>query len=90
MLENLINEEENNEGNTNADLNEKYKFQWDNVTLNSYTSDYEIVENIRKKFKIIAEGIGTPKTSRRQNKILTKPFIFSKFETVYLYDKYLC
>lgn len=40
----------------------------------------------REKFKILAEPIGTPITSRRQNKILIQPFVLFLYDIVYLYD----
>ncbi len=61
---------------------------WDNQSLSSYTDDYFFTEYIRKKFMIIAEAIGTPKHSRKQNKTLTKPFIINKIETFYLHEMY--
>jgi len=31
--------------------------------------------------------MGTPQISRRQNKILKKPFLLSGYEVIYLYEK---
>ncbi len=69
-------------------LTAKYKINWDIKSQSGYSNDYEFVDYIRNSFRIVAEGIGTPKTSRRQNKILLKPFILNKYEVFYLYHKY--
>lgn len=49
------------------------------------TSHYD-VSLLKDKFHIIAEPIGTPITSRKQNKILTSPFVISIYDLVYLYS----
>lgn len=76
-MENIINNE----------IVRKSALKWDDMNHMSYFNDLSFVENIRQNYKIVAEPIGTPKTSRRQNKILTKPFVLDKFETFYLYEK---
>jgi hypothetical protein len=68
--------------------NMKTKVNWDKNNQSAYFNDYSFCENLRKDFKIVVEAIGTPKTSRRQNKILIKPFILNKYEVFYLYEKY--
>jgi hypothetical protein len=72
----------------NEILKRKFSLRWDKNSMTSYSNDYKFVEIIRKKFNIIAEAIGTPKTARKQNKTLTNPFILNKFETFFLLEKY--
>lgn len=67
--------------------NRNFIIQVDKNTLEGVTDNYILVEYIRNNHKIIAEPIGTPKTARRQNKILTKPFLLTKFEVMYLYSR---
>jgi hypothetical protein len=69
-------------------LKEKHPVKWDTEANTCFTNDYEFVEKIRKEYRIIAEGIGTPKTSRRQNKILISPFCLNQYDSAYLYEKY--
>jgi hypothetical protein len=70
------------------DINfKKYILNWDNKSLVAYTDDFNFVEFVRINYKIVAEGTGTPRMSRRQNKILTKPFVLNKYEAFYLYEK---
>ena len=66
----------------------KFSLRWDDKSLISYFEDFEFAELIRKEYKIIAEAIGTPKTARKQNKTLFKPFILNKYETFYLLEMY--
>ncbi len=70
-----------------SELISKYKVKWDENLQTGYSDDYNFIDYIRNNYKIIAEGIGTPKTSRRQNKILIKPFLLNKFEVTYLLEK---
>jgi hypothetical protein len=72
----------------NEKLEKKISIYWDNQSLTSYSENYKFTEYIRNKYNIIAEAIGTPKTARKQNKTLTKPFILNKFETFYLLEMY--
>ena len=65
----------------------KFKINWDEEAMTGYFNNNTFAEQLRKDFFIIAEPIGTPKTSRRQNKILTKPFVLSKYEVFYLLEK---
>ena len=75
------------ENNLNITYTNKVTIKWDAISNTGYIYDLLFVESLRNNYKIIAEPIGTPKTSRRQNKILTKPFVLSKFETFYLHEK---
>lgn len=53
-------------------------------------NDYKLVEEIRNKYKIICEPIGTPAISRRQNKLLIGPYMINKYDLFYLYEnKYI-
>jgi hypothetical protein len=70
-----------------SELITKFKINWDKKSYTGYSDNYKFIEYIRSFHKIIAEGIGTPKSSRRQNKILLKPFLLNKFEITYLLEK---
>lgn len=63
------------------------KIKWNSKTNIGITENYKLVENIRDKYKIICEPIGTPMTSRRQNKLLIGPYIINKYDMFYLYEK---
>jgi tRNA splicing endonuclease len=65
----------------------KIQIYWDNKSLNSFTDDYQVVEILRNDYKVIAEAIGTPRTARRQNKLLTQPFLLNRYDSFYLYEK---
>ena len=65
----------------------KHKINWDEKSMTGYFQNYNFAEILRREHNILAEPIGTPKTSRRQNKILTKPFVLSKYEVFYLLEK---
>lgn len=67
----------------------KIKVDWNILSQYAMFTNYNDALLLREKNRIIAEAIGTPFTSRRQNKILTKPFIITQFDTFYLYEKYL-
>ena len=63
------------------------KVIWDNKTKQSiFYSSYHLRE-LREKEKIRAEGIGTAKLSRKQNKLLSSPFFLTKYDTFYLFEK---
>jgi hypothetical protein len=70
-----------------SELIAKFKINWDKKSQTGYSEDYKFIDYIRNHHKIIAEGIGTPKSSRRQNKIFLKPFLLNKFEIAYLLEK---
>jgi hypothetical protein len=72
-----------------TNTNIKTKVFWDNDNESGYFYDISCIIILRQNFKIVVEAIGTPKTSRRQNKIMVQPFLLNKFELVYLYEKYL-
>ena len=53
-------------------------------------NDYKLVEDIRNKYKIICDPIGTPAISRRQNKLLVGPYMINQYDLFYLYEnKYI-
>jgi hypothetical protein len=68
-------------------INSKFNLNWNKSSKHSFTDDYTFVEKCREEYKVIVEGIGTFKTSRRQNKVLNRPFLINKFDTCYLYEK---
>lgn len=61
--------------------------KWDPCTEFSITTDVDFVFSIRRTNSILTEPIGTPRISRRQNKVLVKPFLINKYDTCYLYEK---
>ena len=65
---------------------EVIKIKWNSKNKMGIINDYKIVEEIRKKYKIICEPIGTPAISRRQNKLLIGPYILNKYDSFYLYE----
>ena len=65
---------------------EVIKIKWNSKNKMGIINDYKIVEQIRKKYKIICEPIGTPAISRRQNKLLIGPYILNKYDSFYLYE----
>ena len=67
--------------------NSTEELSWDNECNISYTSNYDFIEEIRNKFKIIAEPLGTPRSARKQNKVLIAPFLINKYDSLYLYEK---
>ena len=69
-------------------LIERFSVKWDEKSLTCYFEGFQLAEFIRKEYKIIAEAIGTPKTARKQNKTLFKPFILNKYETFFLLEMY--
>lgn len=88
----LINKSENEENeleilSINSSLNKKYICYWDPKSKNAISNDYEFIDKIFYLFRICSYGFGTPKYSRRQNKLLIKPFVLNCYDTLYLYDK---
>lgn len=65
----------------------KYICYWDKNSKNTLTNDYELIDKSYYLYKIASYGIGTPKFSRRQNKLLIKPFVLNSFDSLYLFDK---
>jgi hypothetical protein len=71
-----------------VNLKVKFDVEWDKMGLCGIINDYQIVEKLRKEYKILAEGIGTLQKNSKQNKLLTKPFLLNKYEVMYLLEKY--
>ena len=66
------------------------KIKWNSKIRMGIINDYKQVEEIRDKYKIICQPIGTPAISRRQNKLLIGPYIINKYDLFYLYEnKYI-
>jgi len=65
----------------------KYICYWDPISKNTLTNDYELIDKIFYLYRMACYGIGTPKFSRRQNKLLIKPFLLNPYDSLYLYDK---
>ena len=65
----------------------KYICYWDINSKNTLTNDYELIDKSFYLYRIASYGIGTPKFSRRQNKLLIKPFVINPYDSLYLYDK---
>ena len=66
------------------------KIKWNIKIKMGIINDYKLVEEIRNKYKIICDPIGTPAISRRQNKLLIGPYMINKYDLFYLYEnKYI-
>lgn len=66
------------------------KIKWNSKNKMGIINDYKIVEDMRKKYKIICEPIGTPAISSKQNKLLIGPYMINKYDLFYLYEnKYI-
>jgi hypothetical protein len=72
---------------TEKEIEVKIKIKWDNFGKCGIINDYKINEQLRKEYNIIGEGTGTLKSSRKQNKVLTAPFLISKYDTAFLLEK---
>lgn len=70
-------------------MDDLYNINWNNNDEIGILNSYEKVKKLRENEKIIAKPIGTSITSRRQNKVLINPFILSKYDLFYLYNKKL-
>ena len=62
------------------------KIKWSSKNKMGIVNDYKIVEEMRKKYKIICEPIGTPAISSKQNKLLIGPYMLNKYDLFYLYE----
>ena len=62
------------------------KIKWNSKNKMGIVNDYKIVEEMRKKYKIICEPIGTPAISSKQNKLLIGPYMLKKYDLFYLYE----
>ena len=66
------------------------KIKWNSKNKMGIINDYKIVEDMRKKYKIICEPIGTPAISSKQNKLLIGPYMLNKYDLFYLHEnKYI-
>ena len=66
------------------------KIKWNKKIKMGIINDYKLVEDIRNKYKIICDPIGTPLISRRQNKLLIGPYMINKYDLFFLYEnKYI-
>ena len=62
------------------------KIKWNSKNKMGIINDYKIAEEIRKKYKMICEPIGTPAISSKQNKLLVGPYMLNKYDLFYLYE----
>ena len=62
------------------------KIKWNSKIKMGIIKDYKLVEEMRNKYKIICEPIGTPAISRRQNKLLIGPYMINKYDLFFLYE----
>ena len=62
------------------------KIKWNSKNKMGIINDYKIAEEIRKKYKMICEPIGTPAISSKQNKLLIGPYMLNKYDLFYLYE----
>ena len=66
------------------------KIKWNSKNKMGLINDYKLVEEMRNKYKIICEPIGTPAISSKQNKLLIGPYILNKYDLFFLYEnKYI-
>ena len=65
----------------------RIEIRYNSKTRQGLLTSYSDVSQLKEKYKIIAEPIGTPITSRKQNKILTSPFVITLYDIIYLYTK---
>ena len=62
------------------------KIKWNSKNKMGIINDYKIVEEMRKKYKIICEPMGTPAISSKQNKLLIGPYMLNKYDLFFLYE----
>ena len=62
------------------------KIKWNSKNKMGIINDYKIVEEMRKKYKIICEPIATPAISSKQNKLLIGPYMLNKYDLFFLYE----
>lgn len=67
---------------------DKIKLEWDMITKSAIIHDHNIANKFRMEYNIYTEAIGTPITSRRQNKLLSSPFLLDEYSSIYLSEKY--
>ena len=66
------------------------KIKWNSKNKMGIINDYKLVEEMRNKYKVICEPIGTPAISRKQNKLLIGPYMLNKYDLFFLYEnKYI-
>ena len=64
--------------------------KWNSKNKMGIINDYALVEEMREKYKIVCEPIGTPAISKKQNKLLIGPYMINKYDLFYLYEnKYI-
>jgi tRNA-intron lyase len=64
--------------------------KWNSKNKMGIINDYGLVEEMREKYKIVCEPIGTPAISKKQNKLLIGPYMINKYDLFYLYEnKYI-
>ena len=64
--------------------------KWNSKNKMGIINDYALVEEMREKYKIVCEPIGTPAISKKQNKLLIGPYMLNKYDLFYLYEnKYI-
>ena len=66
------------------------EIKWNSKSKMGIIHDYKLVEQMREKYKIICEPIGTPTISRSQNHLLIGPYMLNKYDLFFLYEnKYI-
>lgn len=64
--------------------------KWNSKNKMGIINDYALVEEMREKYKIVCEPMGTPAISKKQNKLLIGPYMINKYDLFYLYEnKYI-
>ena len=60
--------------------------KWNSKNKMGIINDYTLVEEMREKYKIVCEPIGTPAISKKQNKLLIGPYMLNKYDLFFLYE----
>ena len=66
------------------------EIKWNSKCKMGIINDYKLVEQMREKYKIICEAIGSPAISKHQNHLLIGPYMLHKYDLFFLYEnKYI-
>ena len=52
----------------------------------AFFNSHSLLKTLRDTYFILADPVGTPTISRKQNKILSHPFVLSKYDAFYLHS----
>ena len=66
------------------------EIKWNSKVKMGIINDYKLVEQMREKYKIICDPIGSPAISKHQNHLLIGPYMLHKYDLFFLYEnKYI-